>query len=221
MLIIFDDKEVDFELPKKDVKLKQVLDEVEDFLFQVGKIPVSLSINDQELAQEDLDKRENLLLTGDEKLRFGVISIFEFINVNLDGAASANQELMKSIKIFAEEIHSAEKSMKPEQIVEEVNHFFDFWIRMNKLIPEEFAQVSFAGKDFKEVTELLQALFEESLKAMEGHDFVLAADLLQYEIVPVVEQIDQVIPELKAKVSESEKRSEKDEKKESNKAGVN
>ena len=197
MQIIVDNTKVDIKLPERDVPLQQVIDEVETFLLGVGKVPVGLTIDGKALTQEELETRQKELLKGSETIEFGVITIFAFLQNNLDGAAQANEELLKSISAFAEEIHTTEKSVDGSQLVLELNHFFDFWLRLKGFLPDEFAALDFDGKSFQQLFDGLRALFEEAVAAMEENDFVLAGDLLQYEVVPAIESVHRAIPSLK------------------------
>lgn len=200
MKIIVEGKEVELELPDRDVTLAQVVREVEDFLVGVGKIPVTLNIDGKELQQEELEAREDDLLAGSEVLTFGVKTIFEFLREHLDGAAGANEELLKNITTFANEIHAETKTVKGEDLVVELNHFFDFWHRISRLLPDEVGAQDFNGKRCDAALDELRTLFEEVVGAMEQSDWVLAGDLLQYEVVPMVEVFHRCIPDVKAKV---------------------
>ena len=202
MKIIIEKKEVALDLPEKQVTMNQVIDEVETFLMEVGKVPTSLSLNGSDWTQEDLETRIEEVLKDEDTLEFGVQSIFEFIEANLDGAATANGELMRDITTFAKEIHTSEKTIAPDTLVEEISHFFEFWWRLRGLLPDEFKALKFAEKDFDTTMGDLQKLFEEIVEGMQNQDFVLAADLLQYEVMPSIEAIDKTIPTLKNTLQE-------------------
>ena len=72
---------------------------------------------------------------------------------------------------------------------------------MSRLLPEQFEQIDFDGKTFQQQFDGLRSFFEEIVSAMEEHDFVLATDLLQYEVVPAIETIDNGIPKLREQLS--------------------
>lgn len=200
MRIIIDNEEVELELPNKEVKVREVIDEVEDFLLTVGRIPNSLKINGKELTQEELLQRQEDSLAGEETLEFGASTIFDFVIEHLDGALQANQELRRQIQTFADEIHSSEKTVRAEDVVGEVNNFFQFWLRMHGLLRDQFQQLSFDGETFENHLDHMRNTLKEALQAMEGEDWVLVADLFQYEMIPLVEVIDTTLPELRQTV---------------------
>ena len=196
MRIILDGKEVDFKLPDKEVKVRDVVDEVEQFLFSVGQVPTALSINGTELSQEDLDSRQEECVSGEETFDFGTVNIFEWVITHLEGAKGANQALRDQIQKFGEEIHQTEKSVEAESLIQEIDHFFQFWVRMYGLIKEQFDDGKFEGKGFAEFIETMKQMLEEVLGAMEEEDWVLASDLLQYEMAPQIDALDQALPGL-------------------------
>lgn len=200
MEIIVEDTKVDIDLPDREVTLKDVVDEVEEFLLSVGRIPNALNINGKELSQEEMDERMGELMQGSEVITFGCVRVFDFLLENLEGAKLANQQLVGKVKTFAEEIHEAEKTVEGEHLVLEFNNFFDFWVKFERLLPDDVNTLKFDDKPFSDFFEGVKSLLEEVVSALEASDLVLAADLLQYEIVPSVEKIDQVIPDLQEKI---------------------
>jgi hypothetical protein len=205
MKIVVEDEILELELPRENVRLGQVIEEVEDFLFTVGKVPQALSIDSTVLSQEDLQARVEQVLSGTETLEFGVISVPKFILGNVEGAMGANEEFVKNIEIFAEEIHSAEKSVSPDAVIQEMTQFFDFWIRIQNLVPIAFTDFSAGGKTIQQTLDAFRALLGEIVSAMEDKDFVLAADLLQYEVAPLVKGIGEGLPQLRSNLEAMER----------------
>lgn len=205
MKITIEETQVELPLPKKDVRLQQVIEEVEDFLLSVGRVPVGLAIDQKKLTQEELDAKLHDVLTGEEHLAFTVEGIFSYLIQHLDGARGANEELKKKILSWAKSIQLEEVSQQEgKELVIELNHFFDFWFKLGRLVPEDVGAIQFQDKEYGQLFEELGALFKEIVEAMTENDFVLAADLLQYEVVPSLEVIDQVIPALKKRLKERE-----------------
>lgn len=208
MQVIIEGAEVDIPLPDREVTLKQLVDEVETFLLEVGKVPVALNIDGVELSQEELLDRELEKLTGSEVLKFGVVSVLEFLRDNLEGAAAANGQLIEHIRTFSQEVGAAQPPSNGEELVNELSHFCDFWFRLSQLLPDEFSVLQFDGKLFAQFFESLTKLFEEIVDAIEQQDLVLAADLMMYEVLPAVEALDKAIPTISIKLTE---RAAKDE----------
>lgn len=194
MQIIVEGQSIDIDLPRENVELREVVEEVETFLLSVGKVPVALNIDGHELSQTELEAREKDPLSGNEVIHFGVKTVFDFVLEHVEGASQANQELLKHIPIFAEEIHQTEKTVDPVNLINEINHFFDFWYRMQQLLPHFFQEVHFSDKTLQEILDSIRQVLQEAKDAMERDDFVLAGDLLTYEVVPLIENVDGGLP---------------------------
>lgn len=204
MDVIIGEAQAKIDLPEEGVTLEQLVNEVESYLFSLGLIPNTLNIDGEELTQEGLESRLGEALSGEETLRFGVIKIIQFVLENLEGVEPANESLLKNIRAFAEQVYSNEQTSDSEELTTELTHFFDFWLKMRGLLPEHFSSLEVEGKSLDEVLDGMHHLLKEVMEAMEGGDFVLAADLLQYEIVPSVEQVSEGIPLLRTAILEKE-----------------
>lgn len=200
MQIIIEGKTVDFDLPRKDIQLNEVIEEIETFLYTVGKIPCTLSINGKQLTQEDLEKMETTVLKGTETLDIGVKGIFEFVCESLDGAQVANKELIKLLQNFTDQLRKDQANADNAAILDEINHFFDFWLKLHGLIPDQFNGLNFGSRTITQLFEEFKTLLGEAMTSMEKSDNVYAADLMEYEIKPMIELVDRAIPTLKSRI---------------------
>lgn len=201
MQIIIEEHNLEWDLGDKEVTLQQVVDEVETFLFSVGKVPVGLAIDGHSLTQEELESWQEKPIGKKQVIEFEVSDLSEFLIDNLSGANEANAELISSINTFADELYASTKSVDPKEVVENIRNFFFFWTRLHRLVPKVFESVEFDGKNFQQWSDDLQDIFKEIVGAMEDEDCVLAADLLQYEIIPAIEAIDASVEPLKDTVN--------------------
>ena len=124
--------------------------------------------------------------------------VFEFLRANVEGAAEANGQLTRRLLTFAEEIHIREKSVSPIEVISELSSFFAFWTNFSRLLEHEFKEISFGGKTCRELLNNMHGHNTEITEAMEKGDFVLAADLVQYELVPGIEALHEGLPRLTA-----------------------
>lgn len=198
MQIIIEDKSIEWDLKNPDLLLVDIIEDVETFLLTINRVAVGLAINGEPLSQEDLDRRQRESIEGIESLEFETLGLSKFIQQNLDGAGSANELLIGRINAFAGELYSMLKTINPESVIEDIRDFYFFWLRLYQITPAIFTDVDFGGKNFPTLFQDLQNLFKEIVEAMEEEDCVLAADLLQYEIIPVIESVGHAIEALKA-----------------------
>ncbi len=203
MRIIIEEHDIEWKLPTdRKIYLKDIIEEVETFLLTVGKVPMALTIDGHALVQEELEQRQDDELAGKEVLEFGVIELSDFILDNLEGASHANAKLLENINTFADELYSTNKTIEPKAVIEGLKDFFFFWYRLNNLFPKVFGGVKLSGSSLEERIAQLQDIFKDIVAAMEDQDTVLAADLLQYEVGPIVEAIGKGVPAMKERVQE-------------------
>ncbi|MCB1136817.1 MAG: hypothetical protein KDK78_11155, partial [Chlamydiia bacterium] len=132
------------------------------------------------------------------RLEFGEIPVVKFVASNLDGVEDANHGLLKSLRSFADQIYRNQSAGDSDTLVSELSQFFNFWLKLRGLLPQYFAEVVTEGQSLDALFDALRSVLEEALSAMEDKDFVLAADLIQYEVVPAVEKVHGAIPKLQA-----------------------
>ncbi len=204
MKIIVEETEVELDLPDREVTLRDVADEVEEFLFTVGKVPVGLAIDGVELDQEDYERRQEEVVSGEETFKFNVVTLLEFLVDNLEGAEKANLQLIESLKAFCSDLQEERDSKQGEQLVLEMQHFFDFWLKLSQLLPETVALVDFGGKKLQEILENVCNFLKEIVEALEEDDLVLATDLFQYEVTPLLEAVAKGVPQFKEELAKLE-----------------
>jgi hypothetical protein len=194
MQIIIEDKTIEWELKQPDWILLQIIEDVEAFLLTINRVAIGLSVNGQALTQEELEIRQQQSIEGIECLQFETMGLSKFIQNNLNGVEEANKKLIEEINAFATELYSMLKSVDPQTVIEDIRDFYFFWLRLYQIMPAIFEDIDFGGKNFPETCKQLQNIFKEIVEAMEEEDCVLAADLLQYEIIPVIEDVGKAIP---------------------------
>ncbi|MCH1430199.1 MAG: hypothetical protein GWP59_00460 [Chlamydiales bacterium] len=202
MEIIIDDIHVDLDLPKEDVSLQTVVEETEDYLFSVGKVAVSLTYNGKKITESELDQLLKRSAQKSDKLQFSVLSINDYVLNHLEAVVPANENLKQRLLTFSEQILSASKPTERQELVAEFTQFFDFWLNFQKLFPEETSKVKFGTHSFEDYFASLQKMLKEIVEAMEKNDFVLAADLIQYEVVTMLDELSPTVEKLKQLVSE-------------------
>lgn len=200
MRIFVEKTPVELALSQKGITLKHLMESVEAHLFQDGKVPTHLTINGHALTQEEFETRQSELLTGEEIIHFGAITLVEFLAHSLSSAAEANQELISLMTRYAESVYSSLQTSDRQILMNELPHFFQFWQRLSVLLPEELEEMTCDQRPFHFLFEHLQDLHEEVIAAMDACEDVLAADILQYEMVPALESMHRSIPELMEKV---------------------
>lgn len=197
MQIIIDGVKVDLELPKREVTLKHVINEVEDFLIKVGKLPVGLKFNGQELSQKELDAKESCVLTGREILDFAVRDGIDFLIDNVDGVISGAKAFRERIWRFSCSLQQGKPTAEPHVILKELNDFFEFWVHLSQLVPDVIQATKIHATTFTECFKSINSLLKEAVAAMQKQDNALAGDLMCYEVIPRIDSLQNALPEIR------------------------
>ena len=203
MKVILGGKTVDFDLNKgRKIYLQDVVIEVENFLFSVGKIPNALSINGKSLSQSELDTQGDYEIASDTELDFKIIDITQYLGVLISECKDANQELINKIAEATQELEKGEFKMAWVDMLNLLENFFNFWIKVHKLIPQYIERVRIKEKSFETYISSSLNYCREIFKALEEGDKALAGDLLNNELVLCIEEMNQAIPILDNKLKE-------------------
>lgn len=197
MEIVIDGLSVEMEVPNPEVTLKAVVEETEDYLFSVGKVAVALMINGAQINESDLEALESQKAQESDKLEFTAITLSDYVLNHLEAIGPASENLKKRLSKFSEQILASTRPTERQELVAEFTQFFDFWISFQKLFPEETACVKFGAKNFEDYFAFLQGLLKEIVESMEKNDFVLAADLIQYEVIVALDDLGPAVEKLK------------------------
>lgn len=197
MHIIIEGKKVEFPLPKdQEVLWKDVVDEAERFLLSVGKIPTGLRVDGKEYSQKDFEVIENEKVSDDVIAEFLVTELPDFLLQTLTNVDQANKGLITGLKEFTAKLSSGVEDKERAEVIAELQNFFGFWLRIHQLMPKTEAESENSREELKDLLGRLQKLLGDVVDSMEKKDYVLAADLFEYELIPAIETIEDVIPKL-------------------------
>lgn len=208
MHIIIEGNKVEFPLTEgKEVTWKDIVEEAEQFLLSVGKIPVGLKVDGKEYSQEEFDIIERETVRDDMIAEFIVKNLPDFLLDTLENVDKANQGLIDGLKVFSGKLGKGIDPKEQKEVLSELHNFFGFWVRIHQLMPKHEESQTVSNKELKNLLEKLQKLLGDVVNSMEAKDYVLAADLFEYELIPAIETIEGVIPKLNEVLSEWKKKS--------------
>lgn len=198
MQIIIDDKIIHLDLPRNDIVMKQVVDEVESYLLSEKQVPVSLAVDGVSFTQSDLEEAYQRILNGNETLEFGIVKLQDYMVDQLSGVAIAHETLINQM---AELISDMKKGImdQVEAISAEFHHFFEFWTYFYQMFPEECQDLAFGEKNFEGWLNNLVDKLKEVVLQLEAKDFLQAADILERELVPDLILAKPIIPAIQAR----------------------
>ena len=189
--------------------LGEILEQIQKYHVMQGTIMSKVSI-DGELEEFDFESEkgsETRLrdISEIEKLEVEINSIQEIVARNLNNAEDYLERLIPGIQRAAElfqgenEIEANKFFLKIVDGMEWLSQILDSVIKVLKL---DQGQVEFKGKTLPERQAKLVELTKQLLEANQNKDWVLVADLLEYEIGPFYLEWADFLPELKSRASE-------------------
>ncbi len=193
--VIIEGKRLELEVDaSKSLTWQRFVDELEDLLLSVGKVPTGIKINAKNYSEQDFQAIKDDYLSGDETIELTVVSLHDFLIQTFDEVAIANQSLVQNLRKFAESIGKGESLSDTPVAIAELRSFFGFWSKVKALLPPDLASIHFQEEPIEEFLKRLQSLAKDIVESMEGQDYALAADLMLYELVPAIESVGDVIP---------------------------
>jgi hypothetical protein len=205
MKVIIEGKSLDIDIEDKKIPLKQVIAEVEQALIEQGKIPNALKINGEELDQEALEKRLEEIVNPSSTLEFGACDFVDMIVDQIGGCKSANENLVAIIEKTTSDVSSEDKNDQWSELVLNLKEFFTYWYRLSQILPDSMEKVIIDDIKFDEFLNKTLNLCKECISALEYDDIFLAGDILRYEVVPAIQKIDELIPDIQKVLREKEK----------------
>ena len=187
MKVIIEGKQEEFDLTGKKVTLKNIINEVERFLHDVGKLPISLKFDGKDLTPEELDLYANELLSSNSEIEFDVIDILSHIAEQITSCKKSNKSLVELIKALSE--NPDESSELKKKVIVYLHDFLQFWAQIKQMIPSQLADVSQGGESLKEVLDLCFSKAEEIINPLENKEDFLVSDILFYEDLPSIEKV--------------------------------
>ena len=102
----------------------------------------------------------------------------------------------ESLKNFSEKLGKTIEPKEQKKVLEELHNFFGFWMRIHELMLKHKVEYEKSNDELKKLLEIVQNLLSDVVTSMKGKDYVLAADIFEYELIPAIETIEDVIPKL-------------------------
>ena len=201
MKVIIEGKQEEFDLTGKKVTLKNIISEVERFLHDVGKLPISLKFDGKNLTQEELDLYANEPLSSNSEIEFDVVDVLSHIAEQITSCKENNKSLVQLIKALSE--NPDESSELKQKAIVYLHDFLQFWAQIKQMIPSHLADISQDGESLKEVLDRCFSKGEEIINPLENKENFLVSDILFYEALPSIEKVIEMSESLAVYLKES------------------
>lgn len=177
--------------------LEQIITEVVDNGHVTERVVTDVLLNDEPFSELYPHQAEDIDASEIQKLEIRSVPVQEL-------ATDIVQELYKVIKLMANggrEVASLFRQADDAEALETYQDLLDVtrsFITTISVIREEFSMQDHPA--FKAASAELSALFSEMTEVLSNEDWILLADLLEYEFLPAVARWEQVIDDLRQDV---------------------
>ena len=180
--------------------LEQIIEKVMEDKHMQARIVTDVLVNDEAFSEIYPHQAEDIEASQIQRVEIVSVPTSEM-------AQSITRELYKVVTLMgkagrqvADYFRQADDAQALELYADllEVNRDF---LAMVGVLRSEFATDS--SEDFEESLNDLSSLFSEMIEIQENEDWILLADLLEYEYLPVVDKTKNIVARLRESVKES------------------
>lgn len=170
------------EFYKEDISLARVFADIEKDLESTDKVVCQFIVNGLELSEKDESKFSEVRLNDVTTLEYLTESSEDIVGVVIRGWIEALPELIQNTELLASKVRTQGfngllKSI--HDLLMNCEFLLDSTITIKTLMTDESVE---AGIKWFEVEKVSKETLQQSLNSLENNDFVLLADVLEYDL---------------------------------------
>jgi len=184
--------------------LGNLLDQIQSAKVLPGTYINTLLLNGRPI-EPDAEKTRSTPMTEIETLEIEITTILDILNKNITNAEDYLKKLIPGIEKTAELFQMGsdqEASQLFVKIVDGIEWVSQVLNEILKALMADPKALQLNGKTIQERHNTLIDLTNQLLEAHKNKDWVLVADLLEYEIAPYYKEWQEIIPQLKKMAQE-------------------
>lgn len=171
--------------------------ELGEYLRQKGRAILSVRADNQEVPSEDLLRR----LRGTAVAEIGTLEVTSGeIEALILNCLKELHEVLPELPNACRQLSAVFQSENPDEGFESFEKLAEIWqtikarqIQLSSAMDIELETLEIDGISIGQHSEELNAYLEEAAKALEGPDYVLLGDLLEYELAPRAELESRIV----------------------------
>lgn len=184
-----------------------IVDQIEETLNRVRKVASSVSFNGEETSAEILEKRfAEKAPSGDDVLEIETIPLVEHLTVLLDAICANLEAMEEQIVDIADNYLKRDNSQSEKNLAEwcsDMGGLMGNLDSMRGLFSLDFQAIRVGKEPFNETIAKIQKLLTQMAEAMDRKDRTTIADLLEFEMTPLVRSLTEIFPKMKERVAEA------------------
>lgn len=188
---------------KQEVNEGNIIQIVEDYLKKCAKnnrVFTTCRIDGTELDVEDPLEvlRKNLKQRNIKRVEIITQDKYELVEDTIKTVLEYNEKLIPAIRQLATDIYTGEEINR--ELWQGITGGLEWVISVCMLLDQNFVMLSNKSKSTRETVQNVNTILNEIVQAMTYTDMIAVADLLEYELVEKLEQINNIF---KVYISES------------------
>lgn len=192
-MIVIDGKQYDISSQNFE-NLEQVFDKVVQEGHLEDRVVTDVMVNDEPFTEIYPHQAEDIEMAGVESVEIITMSANEMaveITLELYKVVNLMSEGGKRVAELFRQADDAEALETYQDLLEVIRNF----LRMVGVLRDEYSLSN--NEHYEQSAEQLNEMFTEMSTVLENEDWILLADLLEYEFLPAVERWKQVIKTLR------------------------
>ncbi|MDY6973955.1 MAG: hypothetical protein SV775_16800 [Thermodesulfobacteriota bacterium] len=180
--------------------LEEILLKIATDYVRQGQVITAVKLNGEFYSEENQHDAAGILLTDIESLELHTMAADEIAWQFLENGVSQLYPIIESAQKISELFRIADEGEANEQY----GRFLDalrFFLRMvdevRGILQLDFSTILVEGSTVEDKVQVLSEMIGRMLEIQEEEDWIILADLLEYEMVPLLEEWRSILPLLK------------------------
>ena len=181
--------------------LEEILVKVMSDLIKPGQVITTVKLNGEVYSEENPHDAVRISLSDIETLEIDTMATDEIAWRFLDSGVEQVDMIIQGAQKISELFRIADESEANEEyanFLESLRLFLQMVAEVKAILNLDLAS-AFKGRTVEDRVEKLSEMMDQMLHVQEEEDWIMLADLLEYELIPLLEEWKSILPLLKQK----------------------
>jgi hypothetical protein len=181
--------------------LEEILVKVMSDLIRPGQVITTVKLNGEVYSEENPHDAVRISLSDIETLEIHTMATDEIAWRFLDSGVEQVDMIIQGAQKISELFRIADETEANEQyadFLESLRLFLQMVAEVKAILNLDLAS-AFKGRTVEDRVEKLSEMMDQMLHVQEEEDWIMLADLLEYELIPLLEEWKSILPLLKGK----------------------
>ena len=181
--------------------LEEILVKVMSDLIKPGQVITTVKLNGEAYSEQNPYDAVRISLSDIETLEIDTMATDEIAWRFLDSGVEQVDMIIQGAQKISELFRIADEGEANEEyanFLESLRLFLQMVAEVKAILNLDLAS-AFKGRTVEDRVEKLSEMMDQMIKVQEEEDWIMLADLLEYELIPLLEEWKSILPLLKKK----------------------